>query len=80
MNIRKLYILYMALRCHKSLFFNKKKSRNGIVAFSRAVRTANVSRQYQSQSAFVYNLIYRKLRIYPIKRFNCKKAPIKLLG
>lgn len=83
LSVRKLYILHMTQRCHKSLPFNQNKQnkrRNDIVAHSRGVRTAFAGRQYKSQSAFVYNQINKTLQIYPMKQYDCKKTLIQWLN
>lgn len=52
---------------------NKKEKLYSSI-FSSTVRTAFVGRQYNSQSAFVYDFINKTLQIYPMQQFDCKRA------
>lgn len=82
LSIRKLYILHVICKLHRSMKFDKKKlnkRRNDIVAPSQSTKTTFARNQYTKQSAFLYNRVNRILSIYPMKYYDCKNALTKWL-
>lgn len=76
LSVRKLYILNLILKFHKTVPFNestRKKRRSDIVATSPYVRTVFARRQYVSQSIFIYNKLNKILKIYPMQLYTCKQ-------
>jgi hypothetical protein len=83
LSVRKLYICNTTLSFHKQLPFDRAKllkRRCDIVASMYHARTVFASRQYIAQAPRIYNIINRKLNIYPMKSFECNKAIIKWLS
>lgn len=77
LSVRKLYVLNIILKYHKSLPFNQavlNKRRKDIVAPIYNVRTAFAERQYACQAPYIYNKINRILNIYPMNINTCKFA------
>lgn len=77
LSVRKLYILQGVLRLHKTLPYDAKKAnrrRNDIVTPSVVVRTSFAGRQFKKQINYVYNIINKELKIYPMTRYHCKKT------
>ena len=75
LSVRRLYIINLILKYHKSLPYNPNvlnKRRHDIVARVHPVRTAFAKRQYECQSPFLYNKINKELNIYPMTLFTCK--------
>lgn len=77
LSVRKLYILHITLRMHKTLPFSPgklKKRRKDIVAYAPRVHTVFAQRQYTTQAAYIYNKLNQKLNIYPMLLYNCKNT------
>ena len=77
LSVRKLYLLHLILRKHKSLPYDPNKSntssrRSYLVAPTIPVRSVFAKRQYARQSSHLYNLLNRELNIYPLKLRDCK--------
>lgn len=78
LTVRKLYILQLVLKEHKSLFYDAEHDKIEIRRKKNAaplvtVKTTFAKRQYLRQSSYLYNLINKDLAIYPLTYFNCKK-------
>lgn len=85
LSVRKLYVLHLILRCHRSLpltaeLSRKNKRRKDTVATLPSVRTMFARRQYEYQSAFIYNKINRLLKIHPMHSLTCKNVIINWLN
>lgn len=76
LTVRQLYLLNITLYLHKSIPYNpadQDKRRKNIVAHSSRVRTAFAGRQFDVQSAYVYNKINSKLKFNSEAKHKCKK-------
>lgn len=74
LTVRKLYILNVVLKVHRSTGFNNalnKKRKNNVIPI-RHTKTVFASRQYDRQSARIYNIVNKKLSVYPLKTYDCK--------
>lgn len=77
LSVRKLYVLNCVLRRHKKLIYDKKLSnkRNAFRVFNSnwsICRTTFMMKQYDWQSAQLYNNINKILNIYSMSYSNCK--------
>ncbi|KAL0871538.1 hypothetical protein ABMA27_005251 [Loxostege sticticalis] len=76
LSVRKLYVSRLLQTCHKSLTYvdiSHKRRRDAVVPVP-ITRTAFAKRQYLSQSARIYNIVNKKLKIYPMLPFTCKRT------
>lgn len=76
LSVRKLYVSRLLQTCHKSLTYvdiSHKRRRDAVVPVP-FTRTAFARRQYLSQSARIYNIVNKKLKIYPMLPFTCKRT------
>jgi hypothetical protein len=76
LSVRKLYILLMTLKVHKTLKYDKtiiSKRRKYEVAKIMKCRTSFAANQFSKQSAHTYNHLNNKLNIYPLHYYECKK-------
>lgn len=77
LTVRKLYILNIIAKKHKSLPYNpcfRLKRRNYTVAKTETVKTSFAKKQYPRQSAYLYNIINKELDIYSLTHRECKKT------
>lgn len=82
LSVRKLYILLIAIRLHRSLPFYPSlatKRRKNTVATSPRTRTKFARRQFSSQSACIYNKIHKILDVYSLNARECKNKIEKWL-
>lgn len=82
LSVRKLYIMATILKTHKYLPYDLtllNKRRRDIVAQLPTIKTAFASRQYLSNSGFLYNKINKLLYIYDKNYQECKKLLAKWL-
>lgn len=76
LTVRKLYIVNIILKYHKTLVYNcdiLEKRRKDKVAKTYVTRTTFGSNQYPKKSTHLYNLINKILDIYPKQLYECKK-------
>lgn len=79
LSVRKLYILQVILKMHKSLpydtkILDKRKKRKVEVATQVHARTTFARRQYITLSSHLYNQINNIYKIYPRNIYDCKKT------
>ena len=77
LSVRKLYIVNTVKYLHKKEPYDPSKiskRRKGTVIQSPSIRTEFARRQYNSQSAHIYNSINQKLNLYPMILYECTKA------
>lgn len=77
LSVRQLYLLNVTLYLHKCVPFNsasQDRRRSGNVARSVMVHSNFASRQYVSQSAYIYNQLNSKLRLHHRVLYDCKKV------
>ena len=81
LSIRKLYILNSILKVHKTLKldYNLLNKRRYSPAPSRTTKTYFARRQFNVQSAYLYNKINIFLHIYPMNKYDCKNATTQWL-
>lgn len=82
LTVRQLYVLHMVLKVHQTSDYNSRnlaKRRKFNVATVIRTKTAFASRQYSSQSAYLYNKVNKILNIYPKNKYTCKKCLISWL-
>lgn len=76
LSVRKLYVLNIVLKMHKSLPYDScllKRRRKDKVAVVPLIRSEFARRQFCHQSARIYNRINKLLYIYPLNLPECKK-------
>lgn len=79
LSVRKLYLLHLILKKHKSLPYDPLKPsmssrRRHLVAPTVPVRSVFAKRQYAWQSSHLYNLLNKELHVYPLNLRDCKLA------
>lgn len=77
LSVRKLYIVNTIKYKHKKVPYDPSqinKRRKGTVIQSPSIRTEFARRQYNSQSAHIYNSINQKLNLYPMISYECTKV------
>lgn len=82
LSVRKLYILQIVLKKHKSLPFipaRKQTRRKNKAAPETPVKTSFATRQYTKQSSHIYNILNKETNIYSMSYHNCKKTIIQRL-
>jgi hypothetical protein len=82
LSVRKLYLLQVVLKKHKSLSFVQNQvvsRRKKNVAPIVSVKSTFAKRQYSRQSSHLYNIINKELSLYPMTLFNCKKSLMEWL-
>lgn len=82
LTVRKLYIINLVLKQHKSLIYNPEsegKRRKAPAVPRVPVKTAFAKRQQASQSFYVYNFLNKHLNIYPKTNKQCKMAVFEWL-
>lgn len=82
LSMRKLYVLSITTRLHKTLTFNSshlnRRQKHNVAALSTA-KSVFARRQFAAQSASVYNKINKMLNIYHLQGYKCKKIIIEWL-
>ncbi|KAG7313027.1 hypothetical protein JYU34_000107 [Plutella xylostella] len=76
LTVRKLYVINIILRFHKTLHFNPEylnKRRKDLIIPAVFKNTVFASRQYETQSAHIYKQLQKILNIYPVSLRECKK-------
>jgi hypothetical protein len=82
MSIRKLYIINIVLKLHKTLPYTPNlhiARRPRKVAVTSACRTLFARRQFQAHSAYLYNKLHEKYNIYNLQYYECKKTLLNRL-
>lgn len=82
LSVRKLYVMQSVLKLHKTLEYNptiQNKRRKDKVVGKISVNSKFASRQYITQSSYLYNTINRLQNIYPKNLFMCKTVLNKWL-
>lgn len=77
LSVRKLYILNIILKMHKSLVIDPSilmKRRWYKAVPYLGVKTAFAERQFARRSSVLYNVANKELNIYSMKLYDCKKA------
>ena len=77
LSVRKLYILQVVLKKHKSLPFILSRAqtrRKNNVAPEIPVKTTFATRQYTKQSSHIYNILNKEANIYSMTYHDCKKT------
>lgn len=77
LTVRKLYIINLILRTHKTLTYDPNilhKRRKHDVFNNFKTRTSFARRQFYNQSPRIYNILNKKLNIYPLTIQKCKKT------
>lgn len=77
LSVRKLYVLQIVLKKHKSLPFNLssiKTRRKNKAALEPTVNTTFATRQYSKQSSRIYNILDKELQIYHLTYHECKNT------
>lgn len=76
LSIRKLYILQAVLKLHKSMSYNpdvlNRRQRRNVVPLIK-VKSSFAKRQFDRQSAHLYNIINKEINIYHKNYHLCKK-------
>lgn len=85
LSVRKLYLLYLVLKKHKSLPYaagthNTSKRRSISVAQVPKCKTEFASKHYEVRAAYIYNGINKDLDIYPKNLYENKQTMIKWLS
>lgn len=76
LTIRQLYILNCILKLHKTLSYNPEiltKRRIDRVFTTNPVKTAYAAKQYLTRSTYLYKIINKKVNIYNLPYYDCKK-------
>lgn len=83
LTVRQLFITHLVLKQHTMLSYNiesTNKRRNDIVCESNASsKYAFVNRFYTFLGPFLYNILNRKLSIYKLNNYDCKKVILQFL-
>lgn len=83
LSVRKLYILLITLKVHKTLTYDNKlmnKRRKHKVALICDCKTSFATIQFTRQSAHIYNNINKILNIYSLNYYECKKIVTEWLN
>lgn len=77
LTVRKLYVVLTVCKRHRLLTYDPNitnKRRKDIVAVVESVKTSFACNQYNRLSSYLYNLVNRKLDIYPMNICKCKST------
>lgn len=75
LTVRKIYILQIILRLHRTLIFDPKtltRRRKDKAVKVHITKTSFANRQFAKQSGHLYNNINKTLDIYPKRHYECK--------